>query len=61
LSDGKIVAIFQIIPAGNKLVVETTTEKLDQHLSRTIYKGNKGDLSFQWREPSKFVRVYWNR
>ncbi len=53
--------IIQIAPESGKLVVETTTEKLAQHLGRTIYKAYKGDLSFQWSEPSKFVRVYWSR
>ena len=46
---------------GIKLVVETTTEKLAQHLGRTIHKAYKGDLSFQWSEPNPFVRVYWAR
>jgi NMD protein affecting ribosome stability and mRNA decay len=54
--------IAQMMPEGeDKLVVETTTEKLAQHLGRTIYKAYKGDLSFRWSEPSRFVRVYWSR
>lgn len=53
--------IIQMVPEGDKLVVETTTEKLAQHLGRTIYKAYKGVLSFQWSEPNKFVRVYWAR
>lgn len=53
--------IIQITPEGDKLVVETTTEKLAQHLGRTIYKAYKGDLNFQWSEPNRFVRVYWHR
>ena len=54
--------IIQMVPEGDhKLVVETTTEKLAQHLGRTIYKAYKGDLGFQWGEPNKFVRVYWSR
>ncbi len=53
--------IIQIAPEGEKLVVETTTEKLAQHLGRAIYKAYKGDLSFQWSEPNRFVRVYWSR
>jgi NMD protein affecting ribosome stability and mRNA decay len=54
--------IIQLVPEGdNKLVVETTTEKLAQHLGRAVYKAYKGDLSFQWSEPNRFVRVYWSR
>ncbi len=53
--------IIQMAPEGDKMVVETTTEKLAQHLGRTIYKAYKGDLSFSWSEPNRFVRVYWAR
>jgi NMD protein affecting ribosome stability and mRNA decay len=45
----------------DKLVVETTTEKLAQHLGRAVYKAYKGDLDFRWSEMNKFVRVYWTR
>ena len=35
-----------MVPEGkDKLVVETTTEKLAQHLGRAVYKAYKGDLS----------------
>ncbi len=53
--------IIQMAPDGDLLVVETTTEKLAQHLGRAIYKAYKGDLNFRWSEMDKFVRVYWNR
>ena len=45
----------------DKLVLETTTEKLAQHLGRAVYKAYKGDLDFRWSEMNKFVRVYWTR
>ena len=45
----------------DKLVIETTTEKLAQHLGRTIHKAYKGDLSFRWGEVERFVRVHWSR
>ena len=54
--------IIQIIPEGkNRLVVETTSEKLAQHLGRTVYRAFKGELDFRWSEMNKFVRVYWSR
>ncbi len=54
--------IIQIVPEGqDKLVVETTTEKMAQHLGRTVYKAYKGDLDFRWSETNRFVRVYWKR
>jgi len=60
---GKSVAdrIIGTAAAGGKLVVETTTEKLAQHLGRTIYKAYKGDLNFHWGEVDRLARVYWSR
>jgi NMD protein affecting ribosome stability and mRNA decay len=45
----------------DKLVVETTTEKLAQHLGRAVHRAYKGELNFNWGEPNRFVRVYWSR
>jgi NMD protein affecting ribosome stability and mRNA decay len=53
--------IIQIIPEDDKLVVETTTEKMAQHLGRAVYKAYKGDLHFRWGEVERFVRVHWSR
>lgn len=54
--------IIRMTEEGNdRMVVETTTEKLAQHLGRAIYKAYKGDLDFRWSEMNKFVRVYWQR
>jgi len=54
--------IISMTPEGeDKLVVETTTEKLAQHLGRAVYRAYKGDLDFRWSEVNKFVRVYWTR
>lgn len=54
--------IIQMAPEkDDKLVVETTTEKLARHLGRAIYKAYKGELSFRWSDPNLFVRVYWSR
>jgi NMD protein affecting ribosome stability and mRNA decay len=45
----------------DKLVVETTTDKLAQHLGRAVHRAYKGDLNFHWGEVDRFVRVYWSR
>ena len=45
----------------DRLVVETTTEKLAQHLGRALHKAYKGELHFKWGEMDKLVRVYWSR
>lgn len=54
--------LIQMIPEGkDRLVVETTSEKLAQHLGRAVYRAYKGELDFRWAEMNKFVRVYWSR
>jgi NMD protein affecting ribosome stability and mRNA decay len=54
--------IMQMLPEGkDRLIVETTSEKLAQHLGRAVYRAYKGDLDFRWSEMNKFVRVYWSR
>jgi len=60
---GRSVAdrVIRSLTEGDKLLVETSTEKMAQHLGRTIYKACKGDLHFRWGEVEKFVRVYWSR
>ncbi len=45
----------------DRLVVETTTEKLAQRLGRAVYRAYKGELNFRWAEMNRFVRVYWSR
>jgi NMD protein affecting ribosome stability and mRNA decay len=54
--------LIGMTPEGkDKLVVETTTEKLAQHLGRAVYRAYKGELEFHWSEMNRFVRVYWSR
>jgi hypothetical protein len=54
--------IMRLAPEGkDRLIVETTTEKLAQHLGRAVYRAYKGELDFRWSEMNKFVRVYWKR
>jgi NMD protein affecting ribosome stability and mRNA decay len=45
----------------NKLVVETSTEKLAQRLGRAVYRAYKGKLDFRWAAMNRFVRVNWSR
>jgi NMD protein affecting ribosome stability and mRNA decay len=54
--------VIQMAAEGkDKLVVETTTERLAQRLGRAVYRAYKGDLHFRWAEMNKFVRVHWTR
>jgi NMD protein affecting ribosome stability and mRNA decay len=53
--------VQMVSEAPNRLVVETTTEKLAQRLGKAVYRAYKGDLDFRWSHMNKFVRVYWSR
>jgi NMD protein affecting ribosome stability and mRNA decay len=54
--------VIQTVPEGSdRLIVETTTEKLAQRLGKAVYRAYKGHLDFRWSHMNKFVRVYWSR
>ena len=54
--------MIQMVPEGNdRLIVETTTERLAQRLGKAVYRAYKGNLDFRWSHMNKFVRVYWSR
>jgi NMD protein affecting ribosome stability and mRNA decay len=54
--------VIQTVPEGDdRLIVETTTEKLAQRLGKAVYRAYKGNLDFRWSHMNKFVRVYWSR
>jgi hypothetical protein len=57
--DDRIITMTE--EGKDRLVIETTTEKLAQHLGRAVYRAYKGELEFRWSEVNKFVRVYWSR
>ena len=54
--------VIQMVPEGNdRLIVETTTDRLAQRLGKAVYRAYKGNLDFRWSHMNKFVRVYWSR
>jgi len=54
--------IITMAPEGkDKLVIETTTEKLAQALGKAVYRAYKGELDIRYSDMNKFVRVYWSR
>jgi NMD protein affecting ribosome stability and mRNA decay len=62
LAKSPLDRVIQTIPEGeDRLVVETTTDKLAQRLGRAIYRAYKGELDFRWSHMNKLVRVYWSR
>ncbi|MEZ4600936.1 MAG: BCAM0308 family protein [Syntrophotaleaceae bacterium] len=46
---------------GDLLVIETTEEKLAEHIGRSLNKAHQGDLKINWAEDHAICRVYWSR
>ena len=45
----------------NQLVIETTEEKLAEHLGRAMQKAHQGELQVQRGEDNSICRVHWER
>ncbi len=43
------------------LVIETTEEKLAEHLGRALQKAHKGELQVQRGEGNRVCRMNWKR
>ena len=46
---------------GGELVIETTEEKLAEHLGRALHKAHQGDLRVSWADDHAICRVTWER
>ncbi len=55
---GRIMSIKQ---DGDALVVETTEEKLAEHIGRALHKAHHGDLNIDWSDNHSLCRVTWER
>jgi NMD protein affecting ribosome stability and mRNA decay len=53
--------IIRMEREGNDLVIETTEEKLAEHLGRALHKSHQGDLKVSWTEEHSVCRVTWER
>ncbi len=53
--------IIQTFRDGDSLVIETTEQKLAEHLSRTLNRAHRGDLQIDWSETPRACRVSWER
>jgi NMD protein affecting ribosome stability and mRNA decay len=53
--------IMSIKPEGDALVIETTEEKLAEHLGRALNKAYQGDLEIVWSDNHSLCRVNWER
>jgi NMD protein affecting ribosome stability and mRNA decay len=46
---------------GDDLLIETTEEKLAEHLGRALHKAHQGELKVTWTDDHAICRVAWNR
>ncbi len=53
--------IMGITREGENLVIETTEEKLAEHLGRALHKSHQGELKVSWTEDHALCRVLWER
>jgi len=53
--------VIDIETDGDRLVVQTTNEKLVQRLGRALQKAYDGAVVYKWSEDNKVARVNWTR
>jgi NMD protein affecting ribosome stability and mRNA decay len=54
----RIISMFR---ENDDLVIETTEEKLAEHLGRALHKAHQGELKVTWTEDHAICRVTWER
>jgi NMD protein affecting ribosome stability and mRNA decay len=53
--------IMSIKPEGDALVIETTEEKLAEHIGRALHRAHQGHLDVDWSDNHSLCRVTWER
>ncbi len=53
--------IIRVAREGDELVIETTEQKLAEHLGRALHKSHQGELKVSWTEEHSVCRVTWER
>jgi NMD protein affecting ribosome stability and mRNA decay len=53
--------IIRMEREGDRMVIETTEEKLAEHLGRALHKAHQGELQVSWSEEHSRCRVTWER
>jgi len=53
--------IIRMEREGDDLVIETTEEKLAEHLGRALHKAHQGHLDVTWSDNHSLCRVTWER
>lgn len=53
--------IIRMEREGDQLIIETTEEKLAEHLGRKLHRTHQGELHVTWDADHDFCRVTWER
>lgn len=53
--------IMRMEREGDALLIETTEEKLAEHLGRALNKAHQGDIKVTWTDDHAICRVTWQR
>ena len=53
--------IIRMTKGDGKLTIETTEEKLAEHLGRVLHRAHRGELKISWAGNPDICRVSWER
>jgi hypothetical protein len=53
--------IMRLERVGDSLVIETTEEKLVEHLGKALHRAHRGTLDIRWDDRKSLCRVTWER
>ncbi len=61
LAKNPISKIMQVNKTKDGLVIETTEQKLAEHLGRILNRAHSGELQVSWSQSPRVCRVTWER
>ena len=61
LAKNPISRIIQMEKTADGLVIETTEQKLAEHLGRILTRAHSGELNMSWSGVPRICRVVWER
>ncbi|TYO99338.1 hypothetical protein EDC39_103184 [Geothermobacter ehrlichii] len=61
MAQNPLERIMRMEREGDKLIVETTEEKLAEHLGRAVHRAHQGKLKVTWTGDPATCRVTWQR
>ncbi len=61
MSKNPLARIISMEQADGNLLIETTEEKLAEHLGRVLHKAHQGELKVTWASDHAICRVDWHR